>query len=178
MRKMIITALIFSAIILSPVSAQQTIFAEKYGKTLNMGLGIGGYSGYYGYTNRTLPVLHINYELDVAKNFTLAPFITLYSYQGDNYRETVIPLGIKASYYLDQLLGAGQKWDFYLAGSLGFALVSTTWDGGYQGDRNYYQKASPLFLDLHLGTEYHITKRLGVFLDISTGVSSIGIAIH
>lgn len=178
MRKIIITALIFSAVILFPVSAQQSVSSEKYGNTLNLGLGIGGYSGYYGYTNHTLPVFHANYELGVARNFTLAPFVTLYSYRGDNYRETVTPLGVKASYYFDNLLGAGQKWDFYLAGSLGFALVSTMWDSGYQGDRTYYQKASPLFLDLHVGTEYHITNRIGAFLDISSGVSSIGIAIH
>jgi hypothetical protein len=35
-----------------------------------------------------------------------------------------------------------------------------------------------LFLDLHLGAEYHLNNRVGLFLDLSTGVSTIGLAIH
>lgn len=160
---------------------------EKYGKTLNLGLGIG----YYGYVGRSIPVLHLNYEFDAAKNFTLAPFITFYSYSNDyyygnsnqgyryySYRETVIPLGVKGSYYFDNLLKANSKWDFYLAGSLGFAIVRASWDNDYNGDRNVYRGASPLFLDIHVGTEYHFNDRFGAFLDLSSGVSTIGLSIH
>lgn len=152
--------------------------AQNYGQTLNLGLGIGGYSGYYHYTNRSLTVFHIDYEFDVAKNFTLAPFANFYSYRGDHYRETVVPLGVKGSLYLDDLLKANANWDFYLAGSLGFAVVNSTWDRDYDGDRDYYQYPNRLFLDLHIGTEYHLSKRVGLFLDLSTGVSTIGLAIH
>jgi len=165
--------------------------SEKFGKTLNLGLGIGGYAGYYGYADRTMPVFHADYEFDVLKNFTLAPFISLYSYKneyywGDKndpyryyaYHQTVIPIGVKGTYYFDQLLNAGPKWDFYLAGSLGFAIVNSSWENGYNGDPNYYHSANPLFLDLHIGTEYHINHKIGIFLDISTGVSTIGLAIH
>lgn len=162
-----------------------------YGNTLNLGLGVGGYSGYYGYVGHTLPVFNINYEFDVAKNFTLAPFLTYYSYQrsyywGDKnhpsrfytYRETVIPIGVKGTLYLDQLLQAGPKWDFYVAGSLGFAIVNSHWDTDYYGDRNYYRRGSSLFLDGHLGVEYHVNNKVGLFLDASTGVSTLGVAIH
>ena len=161
---------------------------EKYGSTLNLGLGIGGYAGYYKYTRRSLPVFTINYEFDVAKNFTLAPFISFSSYSDRTYwdhnkntytyRHTVIPIGAKGSYYFDELLQAGSDWDFYLAGSLGFALIHSRWDDGYGGDKNIYANGSPLFLDLHIGTEYHFNNRIGAFLDLSTGVSTIGIAIH
>ncbi len=178
------------AVILSMFS--MTGFAqEKYGNTLNLGLGIGGYSGYYGYVGRSLPVLSLNYEFDVAKDFTLAPFISFYTYSrsyywgnGSNpdryyaYRETVIPIGVKGTYYFDDLLDAGSKWDFYLGGSLGFSLVNSHWEDGYLGDRNYYRSARPLFLDLHIGTEYRINNNIGAFLDLSSGVSTIGIAIH
>ncbi|MBK7027796.1 MAG: hypothetical protein IPH45_00605 [Bacteroidales bacterium] len=157
------------------LSAQK---GEKYGKTLNLGLGIGGYSGYYGYLARTLPVFHINYEFDAARNFTLAPFITVFSYRGDYYRETVIPLGIKGSYYFDQVFEAGPAWDFYLAGSLGFAIRNASWDEDYHGDRDYYHRASPLFLDIHVGTEYHFNRKVEMFLDLSSGVSTIGLAIR
>ncbi|MDZ4757931.1 MAG: hypothetical protein SGJ10_07320 [Bacteroidota bacterium] len=165
--------------------AQKTYSPEKYGKTLNLGLGIG----YYGYTNHSMPVLHLNYEFDVARNFTLAPFISFYTYQQNYYwgnpnkphqyylyRETVIPVGIKGSYYFDQLLQAGADWDFYLAGSLGVAIRKVTWQNGYEG--NKYLSNSPLFLSLHLGAEYHINRRVGLFLDLSTGASTVGLAIH
>lgn len=186
------TIILFTTILLLTfqTSAQDTD-PGRHGNTLNLGLGIGGYSGYYGYIGGTLPVFNINYELDVAKNFTLAPFISFYSYNrsyywGDNdnvyrdyhYRQTVIPIGIKGTYYFDDLLGAGPKWDFYMAGSLGFAIVRSTWDDDYYGDKNYYRRPSPLFLDLHIGAEYHVTSRLGLFLDLSSGVSTLGIAIH
>lgn len=164
---------------------------KKYGNTINLGLGIGGYSGYYRYVGRSLPVVHINYEIDAAKNFTLAPFVSFYSYSNQyywgnknnpdrfyTYRETVIPIGVKGSYYFDDLLGANDKWDFYLAGSLGFALVSSSWSDGYEGDKNYYRRGSSLYLDIHIGTEFHFNNRLGMFLDLSSGVSTVGLSFH
>jgi len=143
-----------------------------------LGLGIGGYSGYYGSSGHTLPVFDINYEIGVANNFTLAPFATFYRYRNDHYHESVIPIGVKGTYYLDQLLNANSNWDFYLAGSLGFSIVRTYWDDNYYGSRDYYEGPHALFLDLHAGTEYHLNNRIGLFLDLSTGVSTIGLAIH
>ena len=163
----------------SSLSAQDRYeSSERFGGTLNLGLGIGGYSGYYGYVGQALPVLNVNYEFGVLRNFTLAPFLTLYSYSDGNYNALVTPIGVKGTYYLDQLLHAGPRWDFYTAGSLGIAFVSTTWNANYIGSRNYYTAVNPLYLDFHLGTEYHFTNRIGAFLDLSTGVSTIGIAIH
>jgi hypothetical protein len=159
---------------------------EKFSKTLNLGLGGGGYSGYYGYVGHILPVIHIDYELSVARNFTLAPFINFYTYSRKyyynpgyyTYRETVVPIGVKGTYYFDELLNANSQWDFYAAGSLGFAVVSSHWDARYTGDKNFYPRGSALFLDIHIGAEYHFMENLGVFLDLSSGVSTIGIAIH
>lgn len=156
---------------------------ENYGKTLNLGLGIG-------YHFRA-PVLHLNYEFDVAKSFTLAPFISFYTYSnryyyGDpnkgyryyGYRRTVVPIGVKGTYYFDELLKANSKWDFYLGGSLGFAIVSSSWENGYYGPTDVYGTTSPLYLDFHAGAEYHLSSKLGLFLDLSSGISTIGLAIH
>ena len=87
--------------------------SEKYGKTLNLGVGIG-YSGYRGHSGAALM---LNYEFDVAPYFTLAPFIAYYSYSNSyywgnknypyrnyTYRETSIPIGVKGAYYFDKLL--------------------------------------------------------------------------
>jgi len=187
-RLIIITlAIMIISVITFDSSAQTT-----YGKTLNLGLGVGGYGGYYKYAGHSIPVFHLDYEFDVAKNFTLAPFISFYNYSneyywGNNnypnqyytYNETVIPIGVKGTYYFDDILNATSKWDFYLGASLGFALVNSRWDAGYNGDQKYFNnKGNSVFLDLHIGTEYHFNNRLGAFLDLSSGVSTIGLAIH
>ncbi len=158
---------------------------EKYGNTLNIGAGIG----YYGYAHNPLPVVLINYEIGVADYFTVAPFAGLYSYRnneygfntnpnGYSYRETVAPLGAKASYYFDKLLRAGRKWDFYAAASVSYMLRNVAWDTDYYGSRSVYKSSRAVYADIHIGTEYHITANAGLFVDISTGVSSGGLAIH
>ncbi len=56
-------------------------FTEQFGNTLNVGIGIG----YYGYIGYSIPVVHADYEFQVARNFTLAPFITYYTYHNNYY---------------------------------------------------------------------------------------------
>jgi hypothetical protein len=174
-------AAIFCFLIQFDIQAQ-----EQYGKTLNVGLGIGGHSGYTRYANRVLPVFTVNYEIDVVTHFTVAPFASVYSYsnnynwnnRGYYYRETVIPVGVKGTFYFDEFLGADNKWDFYAASSAGFAIVSSRWEDGYDGDRNYYNDRIPVFIDFHLGAEYHLSSKLGIYLDLSSGISTFGISFH
>lgn len=192
MKNITLAALFFMASLGFSASAQEATSQEatsheKFGGTLNLGLGIG----YYGYLSHSIPVINLNYEFDVAKNFTLAPTISFYKYRNSYYwgnknypyryyayNETVIPVGAKGTYYFDDLLKAASKWDFYLAGSLGLVIVNSNWENGYYGEKDYYHRGSSLFFDLHIGTEYHFNKNIGAFLDLSSGVSTIGIAIH
>lgn len=161
------------------VMAQENNTSATYGKTLNLGIG----AGYYGY----LPVLHANYEIDVAKNFTLAPFLGFYTYNNHtvsnsgityNYHETAIPIGIKGTYYFDDLLKVKPNWDLYLGASAGFAIINSNWDTGYTGNKEGFNGANPLFVNLHIGSEYHFNNSVGAFLDLSDGLSTIGFAIH
>jgi hypothetical protein len=166
-------------------SAQKNAPISAYGNTLNLGLGVG----YYGYMGSSSPAFHINYEIDVVKNLTLAPFITVLSYSnrrywGNNnfpsryyrYTETVIPIGVKGTYYFDDLLNLNSKWDVYGAGSLGFAIRRTTWENGYDGERSIDRRTGNIYLDVHLGVEYHVSQKVGIFFDLSTGVSTVGLA--
>jgi len=194
MKKIIIVAVFSLSLLYFNCSAQNIASLEKFGGTLNIGTGIGGYSGYYGYIGHAMPVFHIDYESDMVKNFTLAPFVNLYTYSNGYYRsiscnpdipkeyftyhETVIPVGAKGTYYFDKLLNAGSKWDFSVSGSLGIAIINSSWTSGYDGETTYFHSSNPLFLDVHVGTEYHMNKTLGIFVDISSGVSTIGLAIH
>jgi hypothetical protein len=113
----------------------------------------------------------------VARNFTLAPFVTFFSYRysSDTYRETVIPVGIKGAYYFDELLNAGPRWDFYGAASLGFRLINRTWYADVP-QRSLYAGTSNLYIDLHVGTRLHLSRVVGLFLDLSTGISTIGLS--
>lgn len=177
--------LLLLCIIVMTCNAQQNSTVEHYGKTLNLGVGIS----YYGYIHNPLPVALINYELDIVHHVTLAPFVGLYSYRNtefglDNttnqfaYRETVAPIGIKAAYYLDALLRAHHKWDFYIATSFGFIIRKITWNSNYNRARDAYKQPKSIYVDAHAGAEYHVTKKAGLTLDISTGVSTFGLAIH
>lgn len=161
---------------------------EHHGKVFNVSVGVG----YYGYIGHPLPLGNINYEIGIGRNFTLAPTAGVYAtttynnYWGDEahpyrdyfYRETYVPLGIKASYYFDDLLGAGPKWDFYAAASGGYVYRSVTWENGYEGNRDVPRRSDTYFVAAHIGSEYHITGHTGIFLDLSTSVSTIGLAIH
>ncbi len=156
---------------------------ERY-SALNIGAGIGYYYGNYG-----APSLNLNYEFDVFRNFTLAPYIAFSSYRESRYwgndiypgryyryTERIIPVGLKASYYFDELFEAGENWDFYLGASVGYAFRTSTWENGYYGERTV--TASPLLGNLHIGTEYKFNTSFGIFLDVSTGISTLGLGIH
>ena len=161
MKRFLTILLISTAVFLSPsttVTAQ-----ELHGSTLNLGVGIGG---------RQVSVFHIDYEFDVAPAITVAPFISFYDYSN------FIPIGVKGSLYFDDMIGANSDWDLYLAGSLGLGIVSNEWDTDYYRDRYNYRGPNAVFLNIHVGGEYHFNPRFGMFLDLSGGATTIGIALH
>ncbi|HLP56369.1 MAG TPA: hypothetical protein VK151_15135 [Fluviicola sp.] len=184
--KHLIATLILAGICHQPLQAQET-GPEEYGPTLNIGPGIG----YYGYVGQSIPAFHADLEFDIAHNFTLAPFVTVLTYEnlyywGDldspfryySYRRTIIPVGLKGIYYFDQLFGAGPKWDFYLGASLGFAFRTTSWEDGYEGEITVSRGESSVYFDGHIGTEYHFTETIGLQLDLSPGISTLCLAVH
>jgi len=159
--------------------------SESYGKTLNVGVGVG----YYGLGGHSAPAFTVNYEFDIHKNMTIAPFIGLYTYSdyvywGDpyypyrsySYRETVIPIGAKFAYYFDDVLHASPRWDFYAAVSAGFAFRMVSWASDYSGDKTLSNDASVFTLNLHIGARYYLNKRTALFMDLSTGVSTVGVS--
>jgi hypothetical protein len=171
----------------SHVYAQKKAEENQRSSRHNFNIGLG--LGYYGYIGNSLPVVMINYEFDVAHNITVAPFIGYYSYSSSyywgnknypfrfySYRETVIPLGAKGAYYFDEILRANSKWDFYGAASIGFNIRTISWESGYSGDAGAIRGAGPLYLDIHVGGRYYFNDRFGMFLDLSSGVSTIGVS--
>ena len=76
------------------------------------------------------------------------------------------------------MLHAGELWDFYTAGSLGTNVRKTTWEKRYNGKNNIEPGTGPVYIDLHIGSELHISKVIGLTLDVSIAISTIGLAIH
>ncbi|MEH0157139.1 hypothetical protein V6R21_23660 [Limibacter armeniacum] len=158
---------------------------SSYGNTLNIGLGLG-----YG-----VPLL-VNYEFDVAKDFTLAPFIGYHRYReywgryNAYYIENIVPIGAKGTYYLDDVFGlTNPKWDLYGAASLGFNIYSYRWKDatpdGWDDSWDAASETSALFLTVHAGAQYHFNSKLGVFLDLAGGLAgpstvmpTVGLAIN
>ena len=156
---------------------------EYFGNTLNIGVG----PGYFGATLMRSPYFTFNYEVDVLRNFTLAPFVGFSTYRSNpqvwgpryyDYRGTIMPLGVKASYYFDEVIELPERWDLYAAGSLGYTIISKRWEDGYGGSVGTLPGIRPLFLDIHIGAEYQVTDATGIFLDLSTGTSVVGVGLH
>lgn len=182
-----IVALLFLTLTWDFVLAQEKEADAGFGKTINVSVGLG----YYRYVGYPVQTIHADYELQIDKNLTAAPFVTIYSYNssyvwGDlntsyrkyDYSETAIPIGIKVSYYLDDLVNAASQWDFYFSGSLGYVFRKTIWETAYDGKKEINPGMGPLYLDVHTGAEFHVTKPLGLTLDVSLTMATLGIAVH
>lgn len=180
---------VLSFLLLAPLvtAAQQPFAGPAYAQTLNISAG----AGYYRYVGYSVPVVHANYELPVDQLLTIAPFAAFYRYETDyfwgdethtpryyHYSEKVLPLGVKVTGYFDEMLHAGKRWDFYAAGSLGMIIRKTSWAADYEGARKINPGTGGMFLDFHLGTEFHCTRMLGIQLDCAAGETTLGLAFH
>ncbi|MEH0154293.1 hypothetical protein V6R21_09110 [Limibacter armeniacum] len=122
---------------------------------LNVGLGVG----YYG----DIP-LFADYEFGITKDVTIGPAI------GFGFGANWLSLGAKGRFYFDDFVNLNGKFDLYAGGTLGLIPVVNNHSDHYE--------SGGLFLALNVGGRYHFTNRLGGFLDLSTGASSIGLSFR
>jgi hypothetical protein len=155
---------------------------EKYGRTVNGGAGLT----FARYSNFPIPAINFNSEFDLVQNVTLAPSISFLRYndygtgylgQEYKYRTTVIPIGVKSYYYFDELLELDGKFDVYAGIAAGINLAFGKWENGYNG-LDYAPSYNAIYVDLHVGGEYHFKEDMGVYVDLSSGLSTIGLAFH
>ena len=174
---------LFSLLFCNKESKGQENNTEPFGRSFNMGMG----PGYFSTQILPAPFFTINYEYDVVNNLTVAPFVGFASYKGDAriiaaryyyYRATILPFGVKASYYLDLLLKLPCRWDVYIACSAGYTYINKKWDYGYPGNKTGIPGLREEYLQAHVGVEYHISRNTGLFVDVSTGVAVAGISLH
>jgi hypothetical protein len=87
-------------------------------------------------------------------------------------------MGLKISYYFKRLVKRHSRYNFYVATSLGCILRKTNWENAYAGTMNTNPGTGPLYIDLHLGAEYRLSKFIGVQLDVSVALFSVFLALH
>jgi|TARA_R110000737_G_scaffold21837_2_gene40378 hypothetical protein len=160
----------------------ELVAQEKYGKTLNFGGGLS----YSRYAPLPIPALNLNYEFDIAPNTTLGPYLSIlhhndygYNYLGKKYKysNTIVPVGVKSYYYFDGLFNWDKRFDVYAGLAVGFNIAFGRWENGYNGPV-YNPTYNPFYAQLHAGGEYHFKDNLGVYVDLSTGLSTVGLAFH
>lgn len=144
-------------------SAQAVQERELHGSALNLGVGIGA---------RQVSIFHANYEFDAASNITLAPFISFYDFT--NY----IPIGVKGSFYFDEVLNLDREWDLYAGASIAMGIVSDGWNEQYYRDLYRFRGPNAMLFDAHIGMEYQVTPRVGMFLDLSGNAQTIGLVLR
>ncbi len=159
---------------------------ESYGNTVNVGLSLA----YYKFVGEAVPAVRINYEIDVAEDITVAPFVGYFGFHSfafpdknsplyrHYYREIVMPMGATGYYYFDGLLGDHEAWDFYAGLSLGIQYRRKTWTDGYVGASTVAKNTADFYYDGHIGVEYHLSSKIGAYLDLSKGMTMFGIGVH
>lgn len=145
MKKLLRIALfcVFTFGVSSAVSAQ-----ESY-KALNLFATFGDNSSVSG-----------NYEIPLAKNFTISPEATV------PFDFDYIRAGARVDYYFDSLIGLNEPWDIWGGVGAGFNI-------GLASDYT-----SDLDLNLHIGGEYKFNAKFGIILEAGNGGGSLGLGIH
>lgn len=124
--------------------------SESYANSLNVFLGFGDNSA-----------IRANYELPLAKNFTISPE----AYLPLNFE--FIYAGARVDYYFDELVNLAADWDIWGGLRAGLYLGSDV--------------SNEIRLNLQLGGEYRLNETWGILLEIGGGKMSnagIGAAIH
>ena len=136
---------VFTFGVSTAVSAQ-----ESYGKALNLFATLGNNSSVTG-----------NYEIALAKNFTISPEATV------PFDLDYIRAGARVDYYFDSLLKLNEPWDIWGGAAAGFNIGL---GDGYVGD--------DIDISLHIGAEYKFSQKWGLILEGGNGGGSIGVGIH
>lgn len=182
--KLSLVAIMLHIMLLSGINSNgQEKVHEPFGRTFNMGMG----PSYYSSKILPSPFYSINYEYDIFNNITIAPFVGFASFRSEPsiiasryyyYRATILPFGIKTTYYLDNLLKIPCRWDVYIACSLGYTYINKKWDYGYPGINDKIPGIREEYLQAGIGIEYHISRNTGFFIDVSTNAATAGISLH
>lgn len=158
-------------------SAQDTMAQYQQGdKLLNVGIGLGGYynyGGYYGglYGGGGGVTLGGSFEYGFTDQISAGAQVDFYSRSFGGYRFSSIPIALRGSYHVNELLNLNNdKIDLYGGLQLGYTIESNNLGVGD------YRNGRALF-GVHLGGRYYFQPNLGAFAEVGYGVTAVKLGV-
>jgi hypothetical protein len=170
--------LVYSIIfLLTLVSAGQS-FGQTFkngDKLLNAGVGLAAYYG------GGFPI-GASFEVGITDEISVGAQIDYYSWTYGfssiyNPRYTFIPIAVRGSYHVNELLNLGNdKLDLYGGAALGYYISSYSDNTGYTGLYNNGYGGRLLF-NIHAGGRYYFKENLGAFAELGYGVAALKVGV-
>ncbi len=174
----------------------------RYANRLNIGFGYNYYAGIpfiinYELSNKALGMAEDPLEA-YQMGLTFAPQVGFYRYSNwypspaaaySNYNYTVNNLffGVKLHAYIDRVIDLPKNLDLYFAVAPQFMIRRVTWDypsnvpGIYQPNNKWLANRrgrNTFALPIHIGAEYKLNRNIGVWGDIGTMMSTVGLSFR
>jgi len=105
-------------------------------------------------------IIGVGFDIPVASAIAITP------YAGTDLGLNYLNLGVKASYYFDELIGLPEAWDLYAGAGVGFAM----WIG------NGNSSTSGLDIGLQVGGRWFWNEKWGIYLEFGGGHHTGGTA--
>lgn len=187
----------FSAVPRSMTGNNET----RYTKRLNVGFGYNYYAGIpfivnYELSNRTLgmqedPLEQYQLGLTFAPQFGFYRYTDWYpsplrSFSNYNYSVNNLFFGVKTHFYFDRVLKMPEALDLYFAMAPQIMIRRVTWDYDagipdiYKPNNRWLANrrgVNAFVLPIHIGAEYKLSKKFGVWGDIGTMMSTVGLSV-
>lgn len=157
-------------------SAQNAMAQYQQGdKLLNVGIGLGGYynyGGYYGgsYGGGGGATLGGSFEYGFTDQISAGAQIDFYSRNYGRFRFSSIPIALRGSYHVNELLNLNnEQIDLYGGLQLGYVVESTNLGGDYRNGRSLF--------GVHIGGRYYFKPNLGAFAEVGYGVAAVKLGV-
>ncbi|KAA9354811.1 MULTISPECIES: hypothetical protein [Larkinella] len=168
MKKLLSSLLVMSLLLVGTQSFAQY---QKGDKLLNAGIGLGAYYG------GGIP-LGASFEVGVTDEISVGAQVDFYTWSYSSYwRYTFVPIGVRGSYHVNELLNLGNdKLDLYAGVGIGYRISSYKYDG--PGGSIYSDSyGSGAFFNLHLGGRYYFKPNIGAFAEVGYGVAPLKLGV-
>jgi hypothetical protein len=175
MKKILSSILVMSLLLVGTKSFAQY---QKGDKLLNAGIGLGSYYG------GGVPI-GASFEVGVTDEISVGGQVDFYTWSynygfagsGYKFRYTFIPVAVRGSYHVNELLNLGnEKLDLYAGLALGYYISSYSDNTGFSGTYNNSYGNRVLF-GLHIGAHYYFKPTLGAFAEVGYGVAPLKLGV-
>lgn len=148
---------------------------NKNTKNLSFGIGVGGFAGMYG--SSTLPPVSVGYQMAVTEKISVGGIVgyagSSEEFFGGKWKYSYVLIGGRGEYHF---LERNDKWDAYAGLTLGYNVVSSSWDGS--GISVGTAEASGLLYGFHVGAKYSLSPKWGVYGEVGYGIGVLNLGAY